>query len=78
MAHETAVNRWDAQASHGSQGSIEPVLAEDGIGEVIDVWLPSLLAEHLDVTLPGSMAVRLSTDLVSGAGGRWRKALGDP
>jgi hypothetical protein len=78
IAHETALHRWDAQASHGIEGSIEPILTEDGIAEVIDVWLPSFLGEHPDVTVPGSMGVRCVDRLVSGAGGRWRKSPRDP
>jgi uncharacterized protein (TIGR03083 family) len=41
MAHETAVHRWDAQATMGQVHPVEAKLAADGIGEVLDSWLPS-------------------------------------
>ena len=43
MAQETAVHRWDAQAALGEPESIEPELARDGIDEMLDVIVPSLL-----------------------------------
>ena len=43
MAQETAVHRWDAQNATGEPEPIEPELACDGIDEVLDVIVPSLL-----------------------------------
>lgn len=40
-AHETAVHRWDAQFAVGGAEPVEAKLAADGIGEVLDSWLPS-------------------------------------
>lgn len=42
MAHETAVHRWDIQmALHGLAEPIDARLAADGVGEVLDSWLPA-------------------------------------
>jgi uncharacterized protein (TIGR03083 family) len=40
MAQETAVHRWDAQSAAGLPQPIEPRLAADGVGEVLDTFLP--------------------------------------
>jgi len=41
MAHEISVHRWDAEAAAGRPTPIETKLAADGIGEVLDSWLPA-------------------------------------
>lgn len=41
IAHETAVHRWDAQMAIGLSEPIETKLAVDGVGEVLDTWLPA-------------------------------------
>ena len=41
MAHELAVHRWDGQVSVGLPEPIDPVLALDGVDEVLDTWLPA-------------------------------------
>jgi uncharacterized protein (TIGR03083 family) len=41
MAHEVSVHRWDAEAAAGRATPIETKLAADGIGEVLDTWLPA-------------------------------------
>ncbi|HEV2087199.1 MAG TPA: maleylpyruvate isomerase family mycothiol-dependent enzyme [Cryptosporangiaceae bacterium] len=41
MAHETAVHRWDAQASVSLPEPVETQLAKDGVHEVLDAWLPA-------------------------------------
>ncbi|GLH95459.1 maleylpyruvate isomerase family mycothiol-dependent enzyme [Phytohabitans aurantiacus] len=41
MAHETAVHRWDAQMAIGAGEPVETKLAVDGVGEVLDTWLPA-------------------------------------
>lgn len=41
MAHETAVHRWDIQMAQGMAEPIEDKLAIDGVGEVLDSWLPA-------------------------------------
>jgi uncharacterized protein (TIGR03083 family) len=40
MAQETAVHRWDAQSAAGLPQPVEPVLAADGVSEVLEVFLP--------------------------------------
>lgn len=40
-SHETVVHRWDAQFAIGAAEPVEAKLAADGIGEVLDSWLPS-------------------------------------
>lgn len=41
MAHETVVHRWDAQLAIGAGDPVEAKLAADGVGEVLDTWLPA-------------------------------------
>lgn len=41
MAQETAVHRWDAQATAGAPQPIEPDLAVDGVDEFLDFMLPA-------------------------------------
>ncbi len=41
MAHETAVHRWDAQASVSLPEPVEAALAADGVSEVLDAFLPA-------------------------------------
>jgi uncharacterized protein (TIGR03083 family) len=41
MAHEIAVHRWDAQMALGRGEPVEAKLAADGVGEVLDTWLPA-------------------------------------
>ncbi|XVV12265.1 hypothetical protein ACQP2X_46915 [Actinoplanes sp. CA-131856] len=40
-AHEISLRRWDAEAAVGRPTPIETKLAADGIGEVLDTWLPA-------------------------------------
>ncbi len=41
MAQETAVHRWDAEASQGIERPIDAELAADGIDEALSIHLPS-------------------------------------
>jgi uncharacterized protein (TIGR03083 family) len=41
MAHETAIHRWDAEFAIGRAEPLETKLAADGVGEVLDTWLPA-------------------------------------
>ena len=41
MAHEISIHRWDAEAAAGRPTPIETKLAADGVGEVLDTWLPA-------------------------------------
>ncbi|GAA0483195.1 hypothetical protein Ade02nite_65670 [Paractinoplanes deccanensis] len=40
-AHEISLRRWDAESAAGRPTPIETKLAADGIGEVLDTWLPA-------------------------------------
>jgi uncharacterized protein (TIGR03083 family) len=40
QAHETALHRWDAQQSQGAAHAIDPVLAADGVAEVVEMFFP--------------------------------------
>lgn len=40
-AHEISVHRWDAESAAGRAIPIETKLAADGVGEVLDTWLPA-------------------------------------
>ena len=57
MAHETAMHRWDAQSAHGRATPIDPLLASDGIDELLEVFLP-LAAPGAD--LGGSLHLHAS------------------
>lgn len=39
MAHETLVHRVDAELSHGDISAVDPGIAEDGIGEALEVFI---------------------------------------
>ncbi|WP_127498471.1 maleylpyruvate isomerase family mycothiol-dependent enzyme [Actinoplanes solisilvae] len=41
MAHEISVHRWDAESAAERATPIETKLAADGVGEVLDTWLPA-------------------------------------
>ena len=41
LAHEISVHRWDAESAAGRPTPIETKLATDGVGEVLDTWLPA-------------------------------------
>ncbi|WP_430780619.1 maleylpyruvate isomerase family mycothiol-dependent enzyme [Actinoplanes sp. G11-F43] len=41
IAHEMSVHRWDAEAAAGRATAIETKLATDGVGEILDTWLPA-------------------------------------
>lgn len=41
MAMETAIHRWDAQVAVGTPEPFDPVLACDGVDEVLSVFLPA-------------------------------------
>jgi uncharacterized protein (TIGR03083 family) len=55
MAQETAIHRWDAQAAHGQARPIDAGLAVDGIDELLDVFLPTDLAEQPTAHLHGAV-----------------------
>jgi uncharacterized protein (TIGR03083 family) len=55
MALETAVHRWDAQSAYGGQRAVEPVLAADGVDEVLTVMGPAQVSDDLPT---GTVVVR--------------------
>jgi uncharacterized protein (TIGR03083 family) len=60
MAHETAMHRYDAEASAGTPVPFDSDLATDGVGEFYEVVLPFTLARR-ELTLPvGSLHLHRS------------------
>jgi uncharacterized protein (TIGR03083 family) len=55
MAHETSVHRWDGQLAHGVPEPIAPVLAKDGIDEMVETFLPLQAASKPTPALGGSL-----------------------
>lgn len=41
MAHETLVHRIDAEQAHGYESAVDPELAVDGVGELLEVLVPN-------------------------------------
>lgn len=41
MVHEAVIHRWDAQDARGRPQPIDPEVAQDGIDEVLDTWVPA-------------------------------------
>jgi uncharacterized protein (TIGR03083 family) len=70
MAQETAVHRWDAQASTMKADPIEPELARDGVDEFFDVHVP---AEEARLTGNGETIHFHQTD----GDGEWIVTMGD-
>jgi uncharacterized protein (TIGR03083 family) len=61
QALETAVHRWDAERAVGEPGSIDPVLAADGVAEVVSVMTPRQVAMERIPRLPVTVLLH-STD----------------
>jgi uncharacterized protein (TIGR03083 family) len=40
MCHETALHLWDAETSQGSSARVDPILAADGVEEVVTMFFP--------------------------------------
>ncbi len=51
QAHETAVHRWDMEASFGETRPIDSALAADGVDEFLDVFVRTRGKQTLDTTL---------------------------
>jgi len=66
MAHETSIHRWDAESAAAIAAPIAAELATDGIDELLEVFLPRLLATlPTAADLGGALAVRTTdTDRV--------------
>jgi uncharacterized protein (TIGR03083 family) len=44
MAHELAIHRWDAEQAQGTATWFDPVLAVDGVEELLDYWVSGPVA----------------------------------
>ncbi len=71
QAHETTLHRWDAASSLGSAVSIPDAVADDGIDEVVSVFVPR------QVRLGRLVARRSAIELVSPSGGSTLLSSGD-
>ena len=65
QVHETAIHAWDAAESGGETPAIEPLLAWDGVHEVVEVLYPRQV--RLGRVAPLARAVRLVATDVSGS-----------
>lgn len=70
---ETLVHRWDAEHALGITGFVDPVLAGDGVAEVIEVMAPRQV-ERGRIEAP-RQAVRLTA---TGSGQSWVFGPGEP
>ncbi|MDT7573530.1 MAG: hypothetical protein QOE05_3704 [Actinomycetota bacterium] len=73
QALETVVHRWDAQRAMGEPGPIDPVLAADGVDEVVTLMAPRQIAMERIPPLPATVLLR-ATD----TGVEWRLGDGRP
>jgi uncharacterized protein (TIGR03083 family) len=62
QAHETTVHRWDAEAAGGRPGPIDPLVATDGVDELLYVFTRTRGGQ----VLPAPVALACSD-----TGGRW-------
>ncbi|HEY2673983.1 MAG TPA: maleylpyruvate isomerase family mycothiol-dependent enzyme [Rugosimonospora sp.] len=60
QAHETAMHRWDAQASQGIAGPLDPVLAGDGVAEVVEMFFPRQVRLGRQQPLPHSLRIEIA------------------
>jgi uncharacterized protein (TIGR03083 family) len=70
---ETVIHRWDAEHALGAEGPVDPLLAADGIAEVIDTMTPRQI--RLGRTAPLAHAIRLAA---SDSPSSWVLGPGDP
>ncbi len=52
---EVAVHRWDAQLATSTPQPIGAALAVDGINEILDIWIPGVLASNSEFNLGGTL-----------------------
>ena len=57
QAHENSMHAWDVAHAIGSTPSYDESLAADGIGEVLEVFVPRMRARGLLAELPTSVAL---------------------
>jgi uncharacterized protein (TIGR03083 family) len=73
QALETVVHRWDADRAVGEPGPIAPLLAADGVGEVVMLMTPRQIALERIPPLPATVLLH-ATD----TGHDWRLGDGRP
>ena len=59
QALETTVHLWDAHGSQGRAWEIDPVLAADGVDEVVTVFVPRQLRNGRLDPLPGAVRIEI-------------------
>jgi len=57
QAHENSMHAWDVATAVGAPASYDESLAADGIGEVLEVFVPRMRARGLLAELPASVAL---------------------
>jgi uncharacterized protein (TIGR03083 family) len=57
QAHENTMHAWDAATALGAPATYDESLAADGIGEVLEVFVPRMRARGLLGELPASVAL---------------------
>ena len=72
QAHETAMHRWDAETAHGLPARIDPELAVDGVGEVVEMMYPRQVAMGRQDPLQAGLVLRAGSHewLLGGDGPR--------
>jgi uncharacterized protein (TIGR03083 family) len=64
QAHETAMHRWDAQASQGAPGRFDAALATDGVAEVVEMFFPRQVRLGRQPPLPHSLRIEVAEGAV--------------
>ena len=57
QAHENGIHAWDVATAVGAPATYDESLAADGIGEVLEVFVPRMRARGLLADLPTSVAL---------------------
>ena len=57
QAHENSMHAWDVATAVGAPASYDESLAADGVGEVLEVFVPRMRARGLLAELPTSVAL---------------------
>ncbi|MEM8705650.1 MAG: maleylpyruvate isomerase family mycothiol-dependent enzyme [Actinomycetota bacterium] len=66
MIHETVVHRWDAETAVGAPAEIDPIIAADGIDELMSVGM-RFRSSGVPIDYPSGSVALLATD----TGHRW-------
>jgi uncharacterized protein (TIGR03083 family) len=74
MAQETAVHRWDLEATDGVAAAIDPDLAVDGVDELLEVFAPFVPADRLGQA--ATMHLHATDPGLSDGAGEWMVQLG--